>query len=143
MKNFLTKISNFRYFLIFASLRQQNLSLSRRKATGTICYDRALELAPQSFWAWYKRAEMCRHLGNYAEALTSYQSALSLDAEDDYAWYNQGCCAAQLGYVSLAIECLQRAIELNQSNRQLIKSDRDLEPLRNTEEWWVLIEALA
>ncbi len=86
---------------------------------------------------------MCRHLGNYAEALTSYQSALSLDAEDDYAWYNQGCCAAQLGYVSLAIECLQRAIELNQSNRQLIKSDRDLEPLRNTEEWWVLIEALA
>ncbi|MGV2830766.1 hypothetical protein [Myxosarcina sp. GI1(2024)] len=27
MKNFLTKISNFRYFLIFASLRQQNLEI--------------------------------------------------------------------------------------------------------------------
>ena len=112
--------------------------ISERSNRHWFSYERALQIEPKSFWAWYKRAEVYRHLGNYAEALASYTRALILDSEDSYAWYNQGCCAAKLGEVSLAIECLQQAINLNKSDRQLAQTDPDFEQLRNTEQWLAL-----
>jgi tetratricopeptide (TPR) repeat protein len=93
-------------------------------------YDEALAIEPDDFWANYKLADVLRYVERYRAALTSYQQAVEIKPDDEYAWYNSACCAALLGNISLATECLESALLINPNFQALLKTDPDLEVIR-------------
>ncbi|HLO48550.1 MAG TPA: tetratricopeptide repeat protein, partial [Kamptonema sp.] len=104
-------------------------------------FDRALEIRPRDFWAWFKRGDALRHLKRYEEALLNYDRALTIQPDDEYAWYNKACCYAILGNADLAIENLQKAICLHPSEyKTLAKTDPDFQQIRGNQQFQALLQ---
>src|SRR5690606_13965265 len=49
-------------------------------------YNRAIELQPQSAWAWARKGRTLRLLNRYEEALAAYDKALAIQPTYAWAW---------------------------------------------------------
>ncbi len=102
-------------------------------------YDKALEFKPNKDSAWYNRGLGLSDLGRYEDAVASYDKALEIKPDYYQAWYKKASCYALQKNIDIAIENLQQAINLNPEYQEIAKTDNNLDPIRDTEEFQRLI----
>jgi tetratricopeptide (TPR) repeat protein len=103
-------------------------------------YETALNLEPDAAYIWDNRGYALFSLGRYQEAIASYQKVLELDSDYANAYYNIACLYGLQGDVDLGIQNLQRAIELDAECREVAKTDRDFDSLRQNSRFQALLE---
>ena len=85
-------------------------------------YDPAPEEASEAFAAYNK--------GDFETSLAKQLVVVEKRPNDAVAHFNVGCFAARAGKADQAIEHLQRAVELNDRIKELIRTDEDLDSIR-------------
>jgi tetratricopeptide (TPR) repeat protein len=76
------------------------------------CYDKALELDPDSAQAWSSKGDAQYYQGRYDQSLKSYDKALEIDDGLAAAWQGKGGVLAAKGDHEGAIKCYDRAMAL-------------------------------
>jgi tetratricopeptide (TPR) repeat protein len=77
------------------------------------CYDRAVDLDPYDYNAWYSRGIAYISLEKYSEAVESFECAIEINSGFYQAWYNYGVALSGLGRFTNAITIFDRALEIN------------------------------
>ena len=85
-------------------------------------YNPAPEEAGEAFAAYNK--------GDYETALAKQLVVVEKRPNDAVAHFNAGCFAARSGQADAAIEHLQHAVERNERIKELIRTDEDLDSIR-------------
>ena len=93
-------------------------------------YDPAPEEAGEAFAAYNK--------GDYETALAKQLVVVEKRPNDAVAVFNAACFEARAGQTDAAIEHLQRAVELNERIKDLIRTDEDLDSIREDPRFEVL-----
>jgi len=119
--------------------RGNALSTLGRPEAAIANYDKAIELKPDYHEAWSNRGIALSELGQTDAAIASYDKAIEIKSDYDSAHYNKACCYALQGNWEAAIASLQRAIELDDSNREMAKTDTDFDGIRDSVQFQVLI----
>ena len=68
--------------------------------------------------------------GDYETALAKERVVVEKRPDDPVAIFNAGCFAALAGHSDEAIEYLQRAIAINERIKELVRTDEDLDSIR-------------
>ncbi len=68
--------------------------------------------------------------GDYETALAKELVVVEKRPDDPVAIFNAGCFAARAGHADEAIEYLQRAIAINERIKELVRTDEDLDSIR-------------
>lgn len=87
-------------------------------------------------------ATLAINAGAYDEALEHLQAVTDDDPQNDDAHYMLAVAHTLRGEPQTALPHLRRAIELNGENRALARQDPDLEGIRGTDGFRVLLESL-
>ena len=88
------------------------LLLAGRQQEAIQNYDKAVELAPKLFVAWYNRGNALADLGRHEEAIASYQEALTLDPYHIEANFNLGYALMKIDR-DMAISAFERVLALD------------------------------
>ncbi|NIV14432.1 MAG: tetratricopeptide repeat protein, partial [Aliifodinibius sp.] len=76
----------------------------------------------------------------YDKALTIFSDVLNYYPDDAETHYNIACMYSRLNRVDESIEWLKKAIDKGYSNWESIKSDSDLENIRDTDAYKELVK---
>ena len=95
-------------------------------------YHQATKIKPDFYQAWYHYGNCLYQLQQYEQAIWAYDQALKVQPEFANAWYNLACCHARQGNIDLPIPALQQAIKLKADFRDLAKTDRDFDRIRES-----------
>ena len=76
----------------------------------------------------------------YADLATSYDLALSIRDNSPVIWYNLACARARLGRADDAVSALARALDLGFNQRDLMRTDSDLDSLRDRKDFKELLD---
>lgn len=77
-----------------------------------VCYDEALEMAPQRADIWCNKGNALHAMGRSAEALQCFDKAVALNPRDMKSWCNRGVALKALGRMDEAITAYDRALEI-------------------------------
>jgi tetratricopeptide (TPR) repeat protein len=97
---------------IFFKIGNLLFSIPRYQDT-LICYDKVLELDPNSVDAWKNRGVVLGNLERHDEALASFQKVLELDPSSADAWINRGQALGNLECHDEALASFQKVLELD------------------------------
>ncbi|MGI8500776.1 MAG: CHAT domain-containing protein, partial [Hassallia sp.] len=75
-------------------------------------YDKAIEIKPDYYEAWYNRGIALGNLGQFSEAIAFYDKAIEIKPDYYEAWYNRGNALGNLGQFSEAIASFDKAIKI-------------------------------
>ena len=75
-------------------------------------YDRAIQLSPELYEAWFTKASMLMLLQRYDEAASAYQFAAQLKSDSYEAWFGRGTALINAQQFEAAIAALDEAIAL-------------------------------
>ncbi len=75
-------------------------------------YDKAVEIKPDYYEAWYNRGGALSELDQLENAITSYDKAVEIKPNFHEAWYNRGNALSGLDQLENAITSYDRAIEI-------------------------------
>ncbi len=87
------------------------VEINKDYATAIDCYNKTLELNPESAVAWNNKGNSLSYLGRYKEALDCYDKSLELTPKYAVAWNNKGSTLHNLGRYEEALSCLDKAFE--------------------------------
>ncbi|MEQ9550951.1 MAG: tetratricopeptide repeat protein [Coleofasciculus sp. G3-WIS-01] len=76
-----------------------------------VCWDKALDIAPDTHIAWFNRGVILSELGRFEEAIASYDKALQFKPDDHLAWSNRGLALSELGRFEEAIASYDKALQ--------------------------------
>ncbi|GAB3408863.1 tetratricopeptide repeat protein [Flindersiella endophytica] len=85
-------------------------------AEALACYDRALELEPESAVAWLNKADALRQLDRLDEALPCYDRAIELEPDAPNQWTRKSFALHALGRHKEALVCVEHALETDPGN---------------------------
>lgn len=87
-------------------------------------YDRALELAPASdyAWIWGRKANTLRFSGDFEAAHAAFEQALNLDPAQAWLWHAQGVLLERMGKPAEALESYQKALVLRPTDQRFLLS---------------------
>ena len=77
--------------------------------------------------------------GKYKEAISIYNKIIESNPNSHASYYNKACCYGLQGNAEQAIESLQRAIELDPKNREMAKTDKDFDAIRDNDAFRALV----
>lgn len=77
--------------------------------------------------------------GDYHRAAVALDLAVLLRPDDPVAWYNLACARARLGLEKTALDALEEAIAVGYRDADHMAVDPDLEPLRESDRFTVLV----
>ncbi len=77
------------------------------------CFEKAIEIYPQSDVAWGDKGLILDKLGEVEKALESFSKATDLDTHNAITWNNKGLVLLKLNRLSQSVECFDKAIENN------------------------------
>lgn len=80
--------------------------------------------------------------GQYKDSIAIHERLVKLDPDNSTAHYNIACAHAKLGEINKALLSLEQAINLGFIRADLLRSDPDLDPIRNDERFKALITKL-
>jgi len=103
-------------------------------------YNRALELRPPDPTTLYNRGTTYVKLGRYNEALASYNRSLELRVDHPSTLYNIACLLSLWGKTDDALTYLEKAIAKDDKYRQMVKTDKDVDNIRNAPRFKKLVE---
>jgi tetratricopeptide (TPR) repeat protein len=87
--------------------------------TALDAFDRALDLAPDFYPAWYQRGNVLYALGDPLAAIASLDQALDFAPEFAPAWRDRGALLVVVGRDQAALRSFDRALELTPGDRAL------------------------
>lgn len=93
--------------------RGKALQAQGKHAEALALFERAVQLAPSSFDAWFNRAYALDDLGDYEGAVAAWDRALRLDPNRAAAWSNMGIALLVLGRREEALAAYSRALTLD------------------------------
>ncbi|MBE9042128.1 tetratricopeptide repeat protein [Oscillatoriales cyanobacterium LEGE 11467] len=76
------------------------------------CYDRAIEIKPNYYYAWHSRGNILINLERYEEAIENYDRALEIEPNHLKTWKNRGSALINLERYEEALESYDRALEI-------------------------------
>ena len=76
-----------------------------------VCWEKALDIAPDFYSAWYARGLALSELGRLEEAIASFDKALQIKPDKHEAWYNRGIALFNLGQLEEAIASFDKALQ--------------------------------
>lgn len=82
-------------------------------------YDRAIQIQPDCYEAWYHRGNLLARLPDYESALADYDKAIALFPEKYQVWYSRGWVLGKLQRDAEAISSYDRAISLEPDKYEL------------------------
>jgi clan AA aspartic protease (TIGR02281 family) len=87
----------------------------------------------------------CRHyalhfLGRSAEAIEWMDKLIDLDENDPGSWYDKACLYARMGKLDESVDALRISFEKGNRAFPHIEHDNDMDPIRDREDFKVLIE---
>jgi tetratricopeptide (TPR) repeat protein/membrane associated rhomboid family serine protease len=94
--------------------------------------DKAVELNPKNARIYAFRGDAYQKLGNYQRALAEYDKAIDLDTNNVDAYYEKTCTYSLMNNTEEACNWLQKSIEKGFNDWDNIKSDTDLNNIRNS-----------
>ncbi len=93
--------------------RGKALRAQGKHAAGLLLFQRATQLDPRSFSAWFNKGFTLHGLQRNDEALQALDRALALDPNNALAWSNKGIALDDLTRSEEALEAYDRALALN------------------------------
>lgn len=81
-----------------------------------ICFDKAIEINPDSNSTLINKGATLAELRKYDEALTCYEKSLKINPNSDEAWTNKGTALINLGKYDEALNCYNKALEINSNS---------------------------
>lgn len=84
----------------------------RRYSEAIECYDKAIQIAPNSARAWYYKGWAFLKQGKYLDAIPYYDKAIQRDPNYLHAWSEKGFALEKLSKLWEAQECFNKAREL-------------------------------
>ena len=103
-------------------------------------FEKALSIQPQFAAAQYNLALAYAAGKQYDEALKAFKKVVMLQPGDPTIYYNIAAMNALQNNVKEAIEWLKKAIDQGYQNWEMIKTDKDLQNIRNSEDYRKLIK---
>lgn len=100
----------------------------------------ALRLQPENSMVYNLLGVIYMREGNYVLADRFFTEALRLNPQHQWILYNAVCLYALTGKNKLAMNYLEQSFESGFSDIHLLLSDPDLEKIRSTEEWKLLVK---
>ena len=76
-------------------------------------FDRALNLQPDHYKAWFGQGMALGNLERHKDALRSFDEALGLEPNASFGWHNRAIALGKLGRCLEALNSFDRAIEFN------------------------------
>ncbi|KEI03032.1 tetratricopeptide repeat protein [Clostridium botulinum] len=100
--------------------------------------NKSLDINPNFGYGRFNKALAYELYGHYDEALIWYDKALEIE---HYTWsyYGKASIYGRLGNVQNTIKYLKIAINMNSNVKECIKTERDFDPIRDTEEFKKLL----
>ena len=86
-------------------------------AEAAACYQRTLELQPDSAQAHYNLGKICHEEDRLSDAVACYRRALAVNPDYVEAHNNLGIVWQDMGELSAAAGCYRRALEIDPDNR--------------------------
>jgi len=86
---------------------------------------------------YYPRDDLAQR--RYAHVARSYELANLIRDDNPIVWYNLACVRAQIGQKSSAIEALENALKHGFNRYELLRTDTDLDPLRDRSDFKALM----
>ena len=113
-------------------------------------YSEAIKLAPESYYYFEARADCRTRIGEYAGAVGDFRKALELGAPKAEIYFNMACAyciwanslekGTERWAIDKALESLEEAVKEGYADWEGIKTDKDLEILRNEPRYLKVIE---
>lgn len=95
-------------------------------------YDKAMELNPKHVYGHVNRGDAYMRLGNHEQAFRDFDKALEKGVDAAIIFYCKACSFSLRMNSAEACNWLNKSIEKGFTNWNHIKSDRDLDNIRNT-----------
>ena len=95
-------------------LNNEGLVLKQQGELGDalVCYDEALEMAPQRADIWCNKGNALHAMGRTAEALQCFDKAVAINPKEMKSWCNRGVALKALGRMDEAITSYDRALQI-------------------------------
>jgi len=90
---------------------------------------------------YYPRDELAQR--RYAHVAKSYELAILIRDDNAVVWYNLACVRAQSGRKSAAVEALENALKRGFNRYELLRTDADLDPLRDREDFKKILASVS
>jgi tetratricopeptide (TPR) repeat protein len=105
------QISDFRQALL---LFQQGEGLAEKEEfdAAIVCYEKALEVKPDYYWAWAGRGNALEKLNRYEEAIVCYDKAVEIQPDSYWIWNERGDILEKLNRYEDAIASYDKALEI-------------------------------
>jgi len=88
--------------------------MNQGQATDAVaCFDKALEINPQSAYTWYSRGVALGQLDRPQDEIASYDQALKINPKFPEAWYNKAITLGNARRFREALVCFEKAKELD------------------------------
>jgi tetratricopeptide (TPR) repeat protein len=94
-------------------IRGKALSSQTKHAEAFPLFQRASQLAPSSFDAWFNLGFTLSSLGRYQEALAATEEAIAIDPSDTFAWANKAGILINLGRYQEALVAAEKVIAID------------------------------
>lgn len=91
---------------------------------------------------WHNKGYALHNLGRHEEALKAYEKAIEIKPDDHNAWYNLACSYSLKKEKDNALKSLRKAIENGFNDLSHIRQDKDLDFIRNEDEFKKIIDKL-
>jgi len=82
-------------------------------------YDRAINIRPNNYDAWYKKAEVCYKLKRYEEAIFCYEKTVKLQPNHWQGWRSLGILFYQSNRYEKSVECYFKSLDI-QSEQPMV-----------------------
>ncbi len=77
-----------------------------------ICYDHAIDIAPNDYKVWYNRGVVFGQMGRFSDAIASYNQVTQIKPDFHAVWIDKGVVEMQLGLPIEAIASWDKALEI-------------------------------
>ncbi|MBC2698140.1 MAG: tetratricopeptide repeat protein [ANME-2 cluster archaeon] len=105
----------------------ENLTRMIRMASGCEedaleVFEKAIEIKPDDFSAWYNKGNTLVNLGRYEDALEAFEKATEIKPDNLRAWINKGNTLDDLGRNEDALEVFEKAIEIKPDDFRVLNN---------------------
>ncbi len=117
------------------------LAKQKRITEASKHFSAALRINPDFTRAHNNLGNLLAMQGKVSEAVKHYSEVLRLDPDSYQGYYNLACIYATQNQIDESIDWLKKALDNGFDNWELLKSDKDLENIRNTTYYMKLMDS--
>ena len=116
------------------------LAFSGKPKEGLKYINKALQIKP-NYWTAYFNAGLANELaGNYTAAILAYKKIIAHDAKNTWSHYGIACAYGQMGNAPVAVKHLKNAIGLDKNVKIKARTEKDFNKIRKDKRFLEVIK---